>query len=189
MAQAKNKTTQTDISVPKFIAAVEPESKRADAKALLSLFKKVTGLKPKMWGPTMVGFGRYHYKYESGREGEFFLTGFSPRKQNLSIYIMPGYQFGDMKEMLAQNLDPEIMAKPRADIRLLTWIKRYFAKADVDKSGYITYDEFHELMKSDFNFFKLSDIKINMEAIAAIIYKRRKREEILTKLESILKTG
>ena len=100
-----------------------------------------------------------------------------------------GLSKDDMREMLAQNLDPEIMAKPRADVRLLTWIKRYFSKADIDKSGYITYDEFHELMKSDFNFFKLSDIKINMEAIAAIIYKRRKREEILAKLESILNKG
>ncbi len=102
MAKANNKTKATEASPAAFIAAVEPEKKKADAEALLELFNRVTGLKPKMWGPTIIGYGRYQYKYESGREGESMLTGFSPRKQNLSVYIMPGYRFGDMQEKLSQ---------------------------------------------------------------------------------------
>ena len=102
MAKAENKTRATEINPASFVAAVEPEKKRADAEALLSLFNRVTRLKPKMWGPSIIGYGRYHYKYESGREGEFMLTGFSPRKQNLSIYIIPGYRFGDMEDKLSR---------------------------------------------------------------------------------------
>lgn len=102
MAKAKNKTVATEVDPTEFIGLVEPEKKRADAEALLSLFNRVTGLKPKMWGPTIIGYGRYYYKYESGREGESMLTGFSPRKQNLSVYIMPGYRFGDMEQKLSR---------------------------------------------------------------------------------------
>lgn len=100
MAKAKNKTQITEIDPKQFIADVEPEKKKQDAETLLNFFKRVTGLKPKMWGPSIIGFGRYHYKYETGREGEFMLTGFSPRKQNLTVYVMPGYRFGDMQEKL-----------------------------------------------------------------------------------------
>lgn len=102
MAKADNKTKATGVHPSEFIAGVEPEKKKADAEALLAFFNRVTGLKPKMWGPSIIGYGRYHYKYESGREGEFMLTGFSPRKQNLSLYIMPGYRFGDMQEKLGR---------------------------------------------------------------------------------------
>lgn len=102
MAKADNKTKATEIDPASFIAAVEPQVKKTDAETLLSLFNKVTGLKPKMWGPTIIGYGRYRYKYESGREGEFMITGFSPRKQNLSIYIIPGYRFGDMEDKLSR---------------------------------------------------------------------------------------
>lgn len=102
MAKAKNKTQITEVDPKQFIATVEPEKKKQDAETLLSFFKRVTGLKPKMWGPSIIGFGRYHYKYESGREGDFMMTGFSPRKQNLSIYILPGYRFGDMQEKLSR---------------------------------------------------------------------------------------
>ncbi len=102
MAKAKNKTTATQADPAAFVAAIEPEKKKADAETLLDLFERVTGLKPKMWGPSIIGYGRYHYKYESGREGESMLTGFSPRKQNLSIYIMPGYRFGDMENKLSR---------------------------------------------------------------------------------------
>ena len=100
MAKAKNKTVATNDDPAAFIARVEPEKKRNDAAELLGFFNRITGMKPKMWGPTMIGYGRYHYKYESGREGEFMLTGFSPRKQNLTVYVMPGYQFESMKEKL-----------------------------------------------------------------------------------------
>ena len=90
MAKAKNKTVATQVDPADFVSNVEPEKKREDAAELLSFFNRVTGLKPKMWGPSIIGYGRYHYKYDSGREGEFMLTGFSPRKQNLTVYIMPG---------------------------------------------------------------------------------------------------
>lgn len=102
MAKAQNKTQVTRVDPVDFIASVEPEPRRADAEVLLEMFNRVTGLKPKMWGPAIIGFGRYHYKYESGREGDFMLTGFSPRKANLVMYIMPGYRFGEMQERLAK---------------------------------------------------------------------------------------
>ncbi len=91
MAQSDNKTKATSVDPKDFIAAVEHDGRRADAETLLHVFSEVIGLEPRMWGPSIIGYGRYHYKYESGREGEFFMTGFSPRKSNLSIYIMPGY--------------------------------------------------------------------------------------------------
>jgi hypothetical protein len=87
-----NKTVPTDASVEDFLNAVEHPGRREDAFLLLDLFKRVTGAKPVMWGPSMVGFGRYHYVYDSGREGDFFLTGFSPRKANMAVYIMPGFK-------------------------------------------------------------------------------------------------
>lgn len=88
------------MSAEAFIASVEHPTRRADADVLLALFKDITGKAPVMWGPAMIGFGQYHYKYESGREGDFLCTGFSPRKAALSIYIMPGYE--DFSEILAR---------------------------------------------------------------------------------------
>ena len=102
MAKAQNKTQVTKTEPSAFIAAVEPEKKKQDATTLLEFFNRVTGLKPQMWGPSIIGYGRYHYKYESGREGEFMMTGFSPRKQNLTVYIMPGYRYDSMKEKLSR---------------------------------------------------------------------------------------
>jgi uncharacterized protein DUF1801 len=87
---AELKTKKTTASVEHFLAGISPEKKRQDATALCELMKKATKLEPKMWGTSMVGFGSYHYKYESGHEGDSFLVGFSPRKQNLVVYIMPG---------------------------------------------------------------------------------------------------
>ena len=98
MPKAVLKTSQNDSSVKQFIDAVENQQRRSDAFQLLELFDRVTGLKPKMWGSSIVGYGRYEYKYESGREGEYCMTGFSPRKANSTIYIMPGYQ--DLSKML-----------------------------------------------------------------------------------------
>lgn len=83
-----------------YVNELEHPQRKADAKVLLSLFDRVTGLKARMWGDSMIGYGQYHYRYESGREGDWFLTGFSPRKSNLVIYIMPGYQ--DLSSMLAR---------------------------------------------------------------------------------------
>ena len=102
MAKAKNKTQVTATAPSDFIAGVEPEKKKQDAETLLTFFNRVTALEPKMWGPSIIGYGRYHYKYESGREGEFMLTGFSPRKQNLTVYIMPGYRYDSMQEKLSR---------------------------------------------------------------------------------------
>ncbi|MAK62177.1 MAG: hypothetical protein CMK09_14500 [Ponticaulis sp.] len=91
MAKAENKTKATDVDPKSFVANVEHDGRRADAETLLDVFTEVTGLEPSMWGPSMIGYGRYHYKYESGREGEFLMTGFSPRKANMVVYVLPGY--------------------------------------------------------------------------------------------------
>ena len=88
---AENKTKPTDVSVADFLAAVDPADKRADALALDVLFQRVTGFQPRMWGPTIVGYGSYAYTYDSGHSGTSLATGFSPRKAQHSIYILPGY--------------------------------------------------------------------------------------------------
>jgi hypothetical protein len=90
--KAANKTAPTIASPSDFIASVEHPVRRKDAEVLLQWFAKVTGYPPIMWGPSIIGFGRYHYEYASGRGGDSLITGFSPRKANLSLYIMPGYQ-------------------------------------------------------------------------------------------------
>jgi len=98
---ATPKTTVNDASVEDFINQVENDVKKQDSRALLELFSRVTGEKPKMWGSSIIGFGSYHYKSEKSRqEGEWMLTGFSPRKQNLTLYVMPG--FGDYQDLLSE---------------------------------------------------------------------------------------
>jgi hypothetical protein len=95
------KTTVNDASVEDFINKVEGEVKRQDSRTLLKLFAKVTGEKPRMWGSSIIGFGSYHYKSEKSRqEGEWMLTGFSPRKQNLTLYVIPG--FDDYQDLLSE---------------------------------------------------------------------------------------
>ena len=88
---SSNKTVETDSSVENFINTVDKEHKRKDSWDLIALMIKITGSEPRMWGSSMVGFGQYHYKYESGREGDSCITGFSPRKTALTVYIMPGF--------------------------------------------------------------------------------------------------
>jgi hypothetical protein len=83
------KTKQNTLSVSSFLNSVEDKDKRRDCRELQALMQDITGKKPTMWGTSIVGFGRYHYKYDTGREGEWFLTGFSPRKQNLGIPAAP----------------------------------------------------------------------------------------------------
>ena len=97
---SKNKTVATDVEVAEYLSQVEPERRRADAQRLDQIFREVSGFAPRMWGPSIVGYGRYHYRYESGREGDFLATGFAPRKANLVIYIMPGYT--DFSAILAR---------------------------------------------------------------------------------------
>jgi hypothetical protein len=96
----ENKTKPTKTSVAAFIAAVADPTKRADAKALVKLMQSVAGEKPKMWGPSIIGFGSYHYRYESGREGDMPLIGFSPRKPATVLYNMLG--FSDSAALLAK---------------------------------------------------------------------------------------
>jgi len=88
---AELKTKKNDASVDKFLNSVKDEKKRQDSYTILKLMKQVTKAEPKMWGTSIIGFGSYHYKYASGREGDWFVTGFSPRKQNLTLYIMSGF--------------------------------------------------------------------------------------------------
>lgn len=83
------KTKPTTMSVEKFLKGVEDKQRREDCFAILDMMKDITKLEPKMWGPAIVGFGEYHYKYASGHEGDCCIIGFSPRKQNLTLYIIP----------------------------------------------------------------------------------------------------
>jgi hypothetical protein len=98
---ATNKTTQNTSPVEDFINAVDNEQKRRDSWDMIALMKKITGAEPRMWGSSLVGFGSYHYQYESGREGDFLITGFSPRKAAFTVYIMPGFsEYADLMEQL-----------------------------------------------------------------------------------------
>lgn len=90
---AENKTKATTKSVPEFLEQIEDPKRRADCITIAGIMEKLTGSKPKMWGDSIVGFGDYHYKYASGREGDWFLAGFSPRKQYLTLYIMGYLEF------------------------------------------------------------------------------------------------
>jgi hypothetical protein len=98
------KTKPTDVKVEDFLDAVEHPTRKEDGFKLLRIMKEVTKKKPMMWGPSIVGFGSYHYKYESGREGDMPLTGFSPRKQSLTVYIMPGFdEYEDLLGRLGKH--------------------------------------------------------------------------------------
>lgn len=87
---AELKTKATDVSVDKFLQEF-PEDRRKDCYAVLEIMKKATRAQPKMWGTSIIGFGDYHYKYATGRENDWFITGFSPRKQNLTLYVLGGF--------------------------------------------------------------------------------------------------
>ncbi len=102
MAKAKYElnTKATGITPKDYIAAMEDGPRKADAETLLKWMTKVTGLTPKMWGPSIIGYGRYAYTYDSGHSGEMCMTGFSPRKANMVLYILPGYT--DISDKLAR---------------------------------------------------------------------------------------
>ena len=105
---AQNKTVPAGLKVKDYIAAIEDDARREDCQALLDMMVDLTGWTPKIWGAKLssgiVGFGEYHYKYDSGREGDTLRLGFSSRKQNISIYIMPGYQdFGEELSRLGKH--------------------------------------------------------------------------------------
>jgi hypothetical protein len=106
---ATNKTTETETDVTGFInASVENEQKKQDSFRLIELMREWSGFEPKMWGPTMIGFGRYHYKYASGHEGDAMLIGFSPRKAEFSLYITAP---GNENEKLLDELGKYKMGK------------------------------------------------------------------------------
>lgn len=98
------KTVPSRASVDKFLGGIKDETKRADCYQILEVMKKATKAEPKMWGTSIVGFGHYHYVYDSGREGDWFITGFSPRKQNLTLYMMGGFeQFPELMQKLGKH--------------------------------------------------------------------------------------
>lgn len=101
---AELKTRPTSSSVKSFLDSIPDESRRRDCRKLVPIMKRATGASPKMWGPSIVGFGEYHYRYESGREGDWFLAGFSPRKNDLTLYIVAGFDgFADLMKRLGKH--------------------------------------------------------------------------------------
>lgn len=102
MAEPKTKETQESVSA--FLDKIPDKNRRQDCLAVVDIMRDVTKEEPKMWGSSIVGFGRYHYKYESGREGEWMITGFSPRKGDLTLYIMGGFdEFPDLMKRLGKH--------------------------------------------------------------------------------------
>ncbi|MCO5189785.1 MAG: DUF1801 domain-containing protein [Anaerolineae bacterium] len=98
------KTQKNDGDVEAFLHSVENKRRREDSFVILDLMREVTGEPGALWGTSIVGFGTYHYKYASGREGDWFVTGFSPRKQNMTLYIMPGFeQYNDLLSKLGKH--------------------------------------------------------------------------------------
>ena len=97
---AENKTKPTDVDPREYIAGLEPERRRDEAMEVLKIYERVTGNEAVMWGPTGIGFGEFHYKYETGREGDVGLAGFAPRKANLVCYALTGFR--GQEELLAK---------------------------------------------------------------------------------------
>lgn len=114
---AKNKTTETSGSVTDFINAVDNEAKRNDAFELVKIMQNVTGFEPKMWGPSIIGFGSYHYKYDSGHEGDAPLAGFSPRKAATTVYF---YLPEENREELLSKLGKHTSSKACIYIKKLS---------------------------------------------------------------------
>lgn len=128
---ATNKTTQNEDPVEDFINAVDDEQKRRDSWDMIALMKKITGSEPRMWGSSLVGFGSYHYQYASGREGDFFLTGFSPRKAAFTVYIMPGFS---EYAVLMEQLGPHKTGKSCLYIKNLDVVDRNILERLISKS-------------------------------------------------------
>ena len=129
MAELKTKVNKA--SVDKFLKSIKDEQKREDCYKILDIMKKATKAEPKMWGTSIVGFGSYHYKYASGREGEWMLTGFSPRKQNLTLYIMSGF---DEYDGLLKKLGKHATGKSCLYIKRLEDVDTKVLKELVTKS-------------------------------------------------------
>ena len=97
------KTKPNQASVTAFIDSIQDPVKKQDSNSLITMLKGITGAKPMMWGSSIIGFGNYHYKYASGREGDWFVAGFSPRKQSMTIYIMGGIKDPDLFARLGRH--------------------------------------------------------------------------------------
>lgn len=117
---AENKTKPTEAGVEAYLDAIADETRRQDCHELARLMTRVSGHQPKMWGPSIVGFGSYHYKYESGREGEFCLSGFASRKRDISIYLM-AYFDGHAKFL--EQLGKHKMGKSCLSVRRLSDVR------------------------------------------------------------------
>ena len=128
---AELKTKANAASVDKFLKEVKDERKRHDCFRIVEMMKEATKSEPRMWGTSIVGFGSYHYVYKSGREGDWFLTGFSPRKQNLSLYIMPGF---DEYEGLLKRLGKHTTGKACLYIKKLEDVDTKVLKELISKS-------------------------------------------------------
>ncbi len=114
---SENKTIPTNASVTEFLNTIENETRREDSFVILKKMKEITGKPAVMWGNSIVGFGSYHYKYDSGREGDILITGFSPRKQNLTLYILDGF---DGYQELLSKLGPHKTGKSCLYIKKLS---------------------------------------------------------------------
>ena len=136
----KNKTTETEVNVYDFIHSfVDNDQKKQESFQLIELMKNWSGFEPKMWGPTMIGFGTYHYKYASGHEGEYFLIGFSPRKAEFSLYVIaPGNECHPLLENLGKYKMGKacIYFKKLSDLNLETLEKLCKANIDYLKKQY-----------------------------------------------------
>ena len=120
---AETKTKPTNESVESFLNKIADEERRKDCFQVAKIMEEVTGEKPKMWGPSIVGFGSYHYKYDSGREGDWMMTGFSPRKKDLTLYLMMGFaKHGELIEKLGKHTGSKscLYIKRLSDIHIPT---------------------------------------------------------------------
>lgn len=118
---AELKTKETDLSVDAYLDAIMDETRRQDCRKLIEILSEATNTKPRMWGSSIVGFGSYHYKYASGHEGDACLTGFASRKQDLTLYIMPGFDnYGSLLARLGKHKSGKscLYVKRLADIDL-----------------------------------------------------------------------
>lgn len=128
---AELKTQKNDASVEGFLNRVEHEQKRKDSFEILHMMREITGTEPKMWGDSIIGFGEYHYKYESGREGDWFIVGFSPRKQNISLYMTSGFK---EREEILSRLGKHKTAKACLYINKLADVNVEVLKELIEKS-------------------------------------------------------
>ncbi len=136
MVKAKNKTCENENSVSTFVSLIANPKRKADSIRLLRIFEEILPDKPKMWGSSIIGYGKYHYIYESGREGDLMKVGFSPRKQSMTLYIMPGFK---RYEELMQKLGKFKVGKSCLYINKLEEIDEHILKELIIQSyNYMT---------------------------------------------------